>query len=156
MEYPPCQPDPGSPATDPAVIAALYWEEVPLPTPRPRIAPGWAITGKRAFLETNGQLRDVYTNETPVGRLEIVATGAYYVDWGDGESSGPHRREGQPWPGGDIVHEYQFVGTYDVVVTERWTATWSLGGKSGVLRELREIQAVVSFGGRRSGRHRLA
>jgi hypothetical protein len=127
------------------MIAIRYWEEIPLPTPRPYIAPGWAITGKLAYLETNGELRHTYTNNTPFGPLEIVATGAYYVDWGDGESSGPHSYEGKPWPDGEITHEYIWAGTYNIVVTERWTATWSLGGQSGVLRELRTTGEIDNF-----------
>ena len=152
--YPPCPESPADPARDPATIASRYWEDIPLPHPRPSIAPGWAITGKLAYLETNGQTRYVYTNSTPVGPLEIVATGVYYVDWGDGETTGPHSREGRPWPEGEITHDYIWARTYDIVVEERWTATWSLGGRSGTLRELRttgriddflarEIQAVV-------------
>lgn len=142
--YPPC-PESNAVPQDPTVIAARYWEEIPLPKPQPYIAPGWAITGKLAYMETNGELRHTYTNSTPVGPLEIVATGAYYVDWGDGESSGPHAREGKPWPEGEITHEYVWAKAYDIVVTERWTATWSLGGKSGTLRELRTSGTIDDF-----------
>jgi hypothetical protein len=127
------------------MIAVHYWEEIPLPTPHPHIAPGWAITGKLAYLETGGELQHTYTNSTPFGPLVISATGAYYVDWGDGESSGPHGHEGKPWPDGDITHEYIWAGTYNIVVTERWTATWSLGGQSGVLRELRTTGEIDNF-----------
>jgi len=78
-----------------------------------------------AYLETRGSTTHTYTEpNTPFGPLEIVAHGTYYVDWGDGEHSGPHPDEGGPWPDGRITHEYLRVGAYDVVVTERWTA-WS-------------------------------
>ena len=127
------------------MIAARHWEDVPLPKPAPHIAPGWAITGKLAYLETHGNLRHVYNNSTPLGPLQIVATGAYYVDWGDGETSGPHSTEGESWPDGQITHNYIWAGEYDVVVTERWTATWSLGGQSGVLRELRTVGGIDDF-----------
>jgi len=143
--YPPCPAQPDQPAETPAMIATRYWEEVPLPSPHPHIAPGWAITGKLAYLETNGELQHTYTNSTPFGPLEIVATGAYYVDWGDGESSGPHSVEGKPWPDGEITHDYVWAKTYDIVVTERWTATWHLGGQSGVLRELRTTGTIDDF-----------
>lgn len=143
--FPTCPPPKGTESQDPAAIAARYWEEIPLPKPQPYVAPGWAITGKLGYLETNGELRHVYTNSTPVGPLEIVATGAYYVDWGDGESTGPHTREGKPWPEGEITHDYVWAKTYDIVVTERWTATWSLGGKSGTLRELRTSGMIDDF-----------
>ncbi len=127
------------------MIAMRYWEEVPLPRPRPHIAPGWGITGKLAYLETNGELRQVYTNATPFGPLEIVATGRYVIDWGDGETSGPFGFEGRPWPDGQITHEYVWTGHYDIVVTQRWTATWSLGGESGTLRELRTTGRIDDF-----------
>lgn len=148
--YPSCPQRPNSPAEvlprlTPVVVAMKYWEEIPLPEPRPYIAPGWAITGKRAYLETRGETRHVYTNNTVLGPLEIVATGQYYVDWGDGESSGPHSVEGRAWPDGEITHDYVWAGTYDIVVTERWTATWRLGGESGVLRQLRTTGRIDDF-----------
>jgi hypothetical protein len=148
--YAPCpeQPrQPGQPAIleTPSMVAARYWERIPLPKPRPTIAPGRAITGKLAYLETRGQTTDVYTSNTVLGALSIVATGYYTVDWGDGTTSGPHRYEGKPWPDGQITHEYQDVGTYDIVVTERWTSSWQLGGQSGVLRELRTTGRIDNF-----------
>jgi len=139
------------------MVAARYWERIPLPKPQPAIAPGRAITGKLAYLETKGELSYTYTNNSIFGPVEIVAKGSYMVDWGDGETSGPYSFEGQPWPDGQITHEYIDVGTYDVVVTESWTATWKLGGESGTLRTLQttgridnfpvqQIQAVVIVG----------
>lgn len=150
---PPC-PEQAGEAISPRTIAVRHWEEIPLPIPRPHIAPGWGITGKRAFLETNGTTTYTHTSPTPLGQLRIVATGRYVVDWGDGETSGPHSGEGGPWPDGDITHDYGWAGTYDVVVTERWSATWQIGAAGGVLHELettgriddflvRELQAVV-------------
>lgn len=158
--YPPCPARPrapGQPAQEEtrAMVAARYWERTPLPRPQPAIAPGRAITGKLAYLETRGEVAHTYTNDTVFGPLEIVAKGSYTVDWGDGDTTGPHGFEGKPWPDGRITHDYLDVGRYDVVVTERWTATWRLGGESGVLRTLQttgriddfpveQIQAVVS------------
>ncbi len=127
------------------MVARRYWELIPQPAPRPKIAPGRAISGKLAYLETNGETRHMYTSRTIFGPLEIAAQGAYSVDWGDGEASGPYRFEGEPWPDGRITHEYQNIGTYDVVVTERWTATWSLGGQRGVLRGLQTIGRIDDF-----------
>lgn len=155
------EPGLGGPAAAPAetaaMVAARYWERIPLPKPQPAIAPGRAITGKLAYLETKGELSYTYTNNSIFGPVEIVAKGSYMVDWGDGETSGPYSFEGQPWPDGQITHEYIDVGTYDVVVTESWTATWKLGGESGTLRTLQttgridnfpvqQIQAVVIVG----------
>lgn len=148
--YPECPPlpsDPGQPAPveTPLVLATRYWERVSLPMPRPHIAPGRAITGKLAYLETNNRTSYTYTNDTVFGPLEIVATGRYFVDWGDGNTSGPHAGEGGPWPDGSITHQYIDVGNYNVVVTERWTATWRLGGESGVLHELRTSGRIDNF-----------
>ncbi len=121
-------------------------EDVPLPEPEPYIAPGRAITGLLAYLETRGTTAHTYTEpDTPFGALSIVATGKYYVDWGDGTSTGPHSDEGGPWPDGRITHEYIHIGAYDVVVTERWTATWSFGSESGSLDELRTVGRIEDF-----------
>jgi hypothetical protein len=145
--YPPCPEEEGAAgvADTPAAFAARFWERVPMPKPDPHIAPGWAIVGKTAYLETNGVTTMTHNSDSPFGPLRIVATGRYYVDWGDGERTGPHSVEGRPWPHGQITHEYQWAGTYDVVVTQRWTATWSLAGQSGILRELRTTGTIDDF-----------
>ena len=127
------------------MVAARYWERVPLPTPQPAIAPGRAITGKVAYLETKGAVARTYFNDTTFGPLQIVARGSYSVDWGDGETSGPHSFEGMPWPDGRITHDYVKIGAYDIVVTERWTATWRLGGESGNLRTLQTTGRIDDF-----------
>ena len=150
LEFPPCPaqpPVPGqpAPAETPSMIARRHWEQVPLPRPQPVIAPGRAITGKPAYLETKGAVRHTYTNDTVFGPLVIVASGSYVIDWGDGERSGPYSFEGRPWPDGQITHEYLSVGSYDIVVTERWTATWRLGGESGVLRTLQTTGRIDDF-----------
>ncbi|MFP5318150.1 MAG: hypothetical protein ACLGI2_07615 [Acidimicrobiia bacterium] len=149
QDYPPCptpEPQPGAGISDtPGAFAARFWERVPMPRPNPRIAPGWAIVGKMSYLETNGVTTMTHNSDSPFGPLVIVATGRYYVEWGDGQSSGPHSSEGRPWPDGQIKHDYQWAGAYDVVVTQRWTATWSLGGQSGILRELRTTGRIEDF-----------
>ncbi len=99
-----------------------------------------------AYLETRGTTTHTFTEpDTPFGPLTIVAKGKYYVDWGDGTRTGPHSAEGEPWPDGKIKHEYIHIGFYDVVVTERWTATWSFGDQSGVLDELRTVGRIDDF-----------
>lgn len=127
------------------MIAMRYWERVPLPKPQPTISPGRAITGKLAYLETRGETTHTYTNDTAFGALSVVAKGSYTVDWGDGTSSGPYPFEGRPWPDGQITHDYLEVGSYDIVVTERWTATWNLGGETGVLRALQTTGRIEDF-----------
>jgi hypothetical protein len=152
-EYPPCPQQPAqpggptgaAPAETPAMVAARYWELITLPKPQPAIAPGRAITGKMAYLETRGELTHTYTNATAFGTLVIVAKGSYTIDWGDGETTGPHSVEGKAWPDGNITHGYKDVGSYDVVVRERWIANWSLGGASGVLRTLQTTGRIDDF-----------
>lgn len=146
LDNPPdCPAAAGAPGALPAQLAARYWEEVPLPSPQPAIAPGWAISGKLAYLETRGERTHTYYNDTPLGRLEIVATGTYEVDWGDGTAPQSYDVDGAPWPEGQITHDYQWAGTYNVVVTEHWTATWHLGGGSGNLRRLRTEGSIDNF-----------
>ncbi len=142
---PPCPAAPGAPAESPAQVASRYWEEVPLPSPQPAIAPGWAISGKLAYLETRGERTHTYYNNTPLGQLEIVATGTYDVDWGDDTGIQSYDAEGEPWPNGVITHDYQWAGRYTIVVTEHWTATWHLGGGSGNLRRLRTEGRIDNF-----------
>ncbi len=146
--YPACpaQPGGGTLAQTPESYAVEFWQDVPLPKPQPYIAPGRAITGLFAYLETRGATTHTFTEpSTPFGPLTIVATGAYFVDWGDGTETGPHPAEGGPWPDGRIKHEYINIGAYDVVVTERWTATWSFGDESGTLGELRTVGRIEDF-----------
>lgn len=91
-------------------IAHQGWAEAVLPAPDPHIAPGRAITGLGAYLETRGQLSFTFERPTELGQLVIEAMSTYHVDWGDGTTSGPHRHEGEPWPDGRIMHVYRDVG----------------------------------------------
>ena len=125
--------------------AERFWQEVPLPAPAPRIAPGWAITGLPAYLETNGATTHRYLRDTPFGPMEITAAGSYEVDWGDGTTTGPHAYEGRPWPEGRISHVYTWVGRYDVVVTERWSARWRIGTQTGTLSQLTTTGRIAAF-----------
>ena len=146
--YPDCPVQPGDPSPPETAqsFARRYWVETAPPPPEPYIAPGRAITGMFAYLETRGNTTYTFTEaNTPFGPLTIVATGKYYVDWGDGTKTGPHSAEGEPWPDGKIKHEYIHIGNYDVVVTERWAATWSFGDQSGTLDELRTVGRIEDF-----------
>lgn len=154
---PPCPPRNSAapePTETPFSIALGHWARIPLPRPEPRIEPGRAITGKTAYLQTGGRTSHAYTSNTVFGVLAIQAIGTHHVDWGDGERTGPHTTGGGPWPSGEITHNYQDVGSYNVVVTTRWTATWRLGANSGTLPPnetsgrlanfpVQQIQAVV-------------
>ena len=158
--YPPCPPAAAPAAPPPAVtpqqLAAQFWDTIPLPAPQPSIPPGYAVTGKLAYLVTDGTLApNVYQTTTILGPLSVTAHGSYTVHWGDGATSGPYNSEGRPYPNGNISHTYDNVGTVTVTVDESWTATWSLGGAGGTLTRLqtegtihnfliRQIQAVIT------------
>jgi hypothetical protein len=155
VNYPACpaNSNPAGPPPapiDPFALAVQFWRAVPLPTPQPQIPPGYAITGKTAYLVTNGTTAPPdYEENTPLGPLEIHATGVYLVDWGDGSPptwTGPYNAEGQPWPNGQITHVYENVGKYTVTVQEQWTATWRLAGAGGTLTGLATTAVIPNFG----------
>lgn len=134
-------------AVNPAVLAVRFWETIPLPAPHPVIPPGYAITGKAAYLVTNGTVTPApFAQGTALGALSIVAHGSYSIDWGDGAASGPFGAESQGYPNGTIVHTYDNVGTYTVTVTETWTADWQLGAAHGTLNQLHTQAAIPGFG----------
>jgi hypothetical protein len=130
-------------------LAEQFWQTIPLPKPNPTIPPGYAITGKPAYLVTNGSLHpSPYTRATPLGQLVITATGSYDIDWGDSVPSswaGPYGEEGQPWPDGQIFHTYDVAGTYNVVVRENWTASWVIGAAHGVLGDLHTEATIPAY-----------
>lgn len=136
-------------APPPAVVAATYWQSKgvnSLPTPTPRIAPGYALTGNPGYLETGATMSRSFTDATPLGPLSISATGRIYVNWGDGSGwMGPYADPGRPWPTGDITHVWADVGRYDVAVVEQWSATWSLAGSRGSLSNLRTQASIPAF-----------
>ena len=153
--YPLC-PGTEAPADSPAATAAEFWTRRlrdTLPRPRPAIAPGYMLAGKTAYLEANTKVTERFDHATPLGRLVIDAVGPVHVDWGDGSTSGPFSEPGRPWPDGTITHAWTDAGRYDIVVTQRWSATWALAGRTGTLLglttegrledfEARQLQAV--------------
>ena len=114
-----------------AAFAFLYTYDTP--DPEPWIAPGFAITGKRAYLETRGPLTHTPAPvETPLGRLEVAfAATSFTVDWGDDTPAEEYTSPGRPWPDGEASHVYTHIGAYEVVVAQRWQATWRLGDQTG-------------------------
>jgi hypothetical protein len=143
-DFPMCPSSP-APEGSTAAEAQAFWGTVPLPRPVPYIAPGWAVTGRKCYLETGGAPTASFTRDTPRGQLVIDAVGPYYVDWGDGTKTGPYDEPGLPWPSGNVTHVYERVGAYDVVVTQRWTAEWHLNGESGRLGGLRTEGRIDDF-----------
>jgi hypothetical protein len=151
VQLPACstQAGPRPQPIDPVTLAVRYWKTIPLPVPRPAIPPGYAITGKLAYLVTHGTVSpSEYVFATPLGELTIQATGRYLVNWGDAYAagwSGPYPTEGQPWPGGRITHVYDFAGTYTVTVEEQWTAAWRLAAATGTLNGLETTATIPGF-----------
>lgn len=156
-DYPLCERAVAA-GTTPAAEAAMFWRVVGedlLPKPSPRIAPGYMLAGKLAYLEAGTEPTARFDHDTPLGTLSIEASAKVFVDWGDGSRlDGPHDGPGAPWPDGDITHFWTTAGTYDVRVVQRWTARWQLGeASSGELVglsteaviddfEVRQLQAV--------------
>jgi len=154
----PCQTADAPPAAPtPAEQAVSFWRvqgEDLLPKPSPRIAPGYMLAGKMAYLEAGSQSTARFEHPTPLGTLVIEAAGRLMVDWGDGSGlTGPHTGPGGPWPDGNITHFWTTAATYDVRVVQRWTGRWSLAGVAGPLDgletegviddfEVRQLQAV--------------
>jgi hypothetical protein len=153
VNYPNCAATPPGapppPPLNPATLAVTFWRTIPLPVPHPRVPPGYAITGKPAYLVTGGTTNPrPFVKQTPLGPLTITAHGSYTVDWGDATSptwTGPYTTEGQPWPNGNIAHTYDNVGTVSVTLREAWTASWSLAGATGTLTGLATTASIPDF-----------
>ena len=145
----PSCPKPAPAAANPTTLAQQFWQTIDLPVPRPSIPPGYAITGKQAYLVTQGTTHPApFVRQTPLGRLTVTAVGSYVVNWGDGSSptwTGPYDDEGQPWPNGQIIHTFDDAGYFNVQVVENWTATWTLAGQTGHLAGLRTSASVRHF-----------
>lgn len=135
------------PPPPPSAVAATYWSahgQELLAAPKPYIAPGYALTGLPGYLQTGAPVVQQFTASTPIGGLSIAAHGTFVVDWGDGQS-GTYTTPGGPYPTGTITHTWDNVGTYDVSVTEDWTAAWSLGGQRGTLGALYTRGSIPAF-----------
>jgi hypothetical protein len=142
----------------PQTIAAATWQDVKnLPVPALATKPDHAVTGKKVYLEILGPRTWRQVIDNPIGDdITITATSDYVVDWGD--PAHPDKTvttsQGGPWPDGDVTHVYtDAFPERDIVVTQRWTATWTAGSQSGTLTQLqtqsqplrievRQIQAV--------------
>lgn len=139
---------PGCPGTTPTEVAFGFVREIVPPGPDPRIVPGFALTGKPAFLETRAGVTAPARIATPLGLLDVTlrATG-FAVDWGDGSAAdrGPFAAPGRPWPHGEARHTYTHTGRYDVVVTQTWDAEWRLAGQSGRVDGLTSVGRLDGF-----------
>lgn len=141
---------------NPELLAKRFFDTIPLPVPKPSVPPGYAVTGKIAYLLA-GDSNDPpsWHRTTPLGVLTVTAHGTYTINWGDGTPTTTSTSPGAAYPDGTIVHTYDDTGHYTVTVREDWTATWSVGAAHGTLSGLhttgtipdfavRQIQAVIT------------
>jgi hypothetical protein len=148
-------PRPAVTPTPAAAAAEAFEKHVKLPAPSMQIRPGYSITGTRAFLEIGGPQK---LDPTPIAvfgySVTLHVTSRYDVDWGDGIRTTGATTQGGPYPNGDISHVYTDTGTYQVTVTQRWTATYDISGTQGAINNVlqttqsialpvRQAQAVV-------------
>lgn len=140
---------PGCPGQSPQQVAFDFVRRIEPLGPDPYIAPGHAIAGKLAFLETRAPTVDRRpTLATPLGPLSVTLRATKFtVDWGDGSNAGtgPFDAPGRPWPDGKARHGYTVQGHYDVEVTQYWDATWQLGPASGTIPRLSSVGRITAF-----------
>lgn len=136
-------PAPPAPATE-AQIAADVWQQVEdLPSPTVTVQPkAYAIAGKKVYLQISGPQTWTRTIDNPIGDdVVITATSDYVIDWGDPTDDASRNdvttSQGGPYPDGDITHVYvEKSPKTTITVTQRWTATWQAGARTGTLSQL--------------------
>jgi hypothetical protein len=142
------------PSSTPAMLPHLIGAEVrrDLLKPQLHIAPGVAITGKRAFLEINRTDERDIVLPNPLGGADVTVhvVPTYTIDWGDRTGTDNTASHGGPWPDGDITHVYQDAVPVDVRVTVDWKVTWQGGLLPGTFRTnnqlhlpIAQVQAVI-------------
>lgn len=108
-----------------------------LPRPEPSIAPGYALTGMPAYLDTGAGHALTYDRSLPVAvgpfafEVAISATGTSRIDWGDGSPTEVHLEPGRPYPDGTVHHTYRHRGRVEVTVTDRWTIDFAATDAAG-------------------------
>jgi hypothetical protein len=130
-------------------------DAIPMPTPDIWLAPGWAIVGKRSYLElsTPTQQTGIVTHRgLPINYICTVASAQ--IRWGDGNTTTFTRNETGPYPNGGVSHWYDEPGRYTPTVQEIWscqvsyrtqTRTVTVTPPAGTFPnfEARELQAVI-------------
>jgi hypothetical protein len=125
-------------APTPDQVARDFWDVRLLPSPSLHMQPGYAVTGKRVYLEIDSEATKHFDVPDALGPpVSIEATSTYVIDWGDGVIESTTSRGG-PWPHGDVTHVYTTsAAARTVTVTQQWSATWRAGGQQGALDNLR-------------------
>ncbi len=126
-----------TPAATPAItsppVEALWQERVTLSQPEPRITPGRAIVGLPTYLEIDGPDTGTWHFDELGFAIDITASSAYDIDWGDGAVDLDRPGPGGPYPTGQLTHTYVSSGRYDLTVSQRWTASWTAIGPDGAV-----------------------
>lgn len=129
----------------PDELARDFWDVRILPAPTLTMAPDYAVTGKRVYLEITGEQRKHFDIPNPIGpAIGIDTTSRYIVDWGDGtvESTAS---QGGSWPDGDVTHVYTTSAPARTIrVQQQWSATWRAGDQQGALDNL-QTSATLTF-----------
>lgn len=144
-----CPTEPGAAAPapqppSPGELARDFWDVRHLPAPEPKVVPGYAVVGKRVYLELAGRPRTSFDVPNPIGpQVRIDATSRYVVDWDDGTTT-TTASQGGPWPHGDVTHVYDTARPRVTIrVTQVWSATWTAGPAGGGLDDLRTAGEVT-------------
>ncbi len=140
-------PLPAPTPSRPEAAAEQAWQDhIRLPDPQLHIAPGWALTGKRAFLEVGGPTTAGGTFTVFGYTVEITARPvALDVDWGDGIVERNLRTTPGPWPDGQVHHVYTDDRPVTVTVTRHWTGQWRIGSASGTIEEPLSTTATLAL-----------
>ena len=159
MPFCPNSPVKAVPPASPLAAAEYAWRrDVPLPVPKPNIDPGYAVTGKPAYMETGSTTQFGPVQVTELGYdITITAVGTFEVRWGDGSVTGPGETSaGGKWPNGDVTHVFDVAGAYQVQVIETWTGHYVINGQAGDIPDpittegglpdfpARQVQAVLN------------
>jgi hypothetical protein len=159
----PCPP--GDPAGTPPIPGWMYRAAarnmIKPPPPQLFIAPGFAIPGKRAFLETGGP-EQVFGDGTAFG--SPLSWDCRYdsstVQWSGIPVTGHvpfHRRNAGPWPNGGVSHVFDEPGPVSANVRERWLCYVVANGvtlappiplqsQASFAMNVREFQVIVTEG----------
>ena len=117
----------------PQTSALSYWQDVPLPSPR-AVYRSRARHHRAARLPRNSWHHDPHVHRT---QHAVWAAGRSWRRAGITSTGGTERRavrtrlRARLAGGARSRMSTSMSGFYDVVVTERWTATWSFGERVG-------------------------
>lgn len=120
----------------PMLSAEVLFDAIRVELPKPDlvVAPGRALAGLPAWLETNRPLEFTMDGaglaRMPGGLIDVTATATFDVDWGDGTVETGFERQGVAFNADDrddpagIRHGYTDAGDVTITVTDHWTITF--------------------------------